>query len=46
MRKLLIHRHSGNSWHGNVVAVTEYYGFLGSMMGDVTTYTPNTLSIE
>lgn len=52
MRKLLRHGRnskssSGNSWHGNVVAVTEFYGFLGSTTdGDVTTYTPNTLSIE
>lgn len=52
MRKLLRHGRnskpsSGNSWHGNVVAVTENYdGFLGAMMGDVTTYTPGTLSIE
>ncbi len=52
MKKLLRHgRNSkpssgGGSWTGNVVATTEYLGFCGSMMGDVTTYTPSTLSIE
>lgn len=51
MRKLLRHGRNSkpsnsNSWHGNVVAVTEGNEYLGSMMGDVTTYTPGTLSIE